>query len=79
MVKIDWLDIVSEKLKGLSESPQAEGIQAFTIRGMSDAQELAIREYARTQDFKDLRGFHMYMKSEELDYYDIIKIASPEG
>lgn len=52
-------------------------LQPYTIREASGKQELAIRSFAFEQGFTDLRGFHMWMKSMDIDYYDIIKIASP--
>jgi hypothetical protein len=41
-------------------------------------QEEAIREQAYVMGFIDLRGFNAYMTSHGWDYYDILKIASPE-
>ncbi|GAG68330.1 unnamed protein product [marine sediment metagenome] len=37
----------------------------------SKAQEEAIRAYALTQGFKDLRGFHMRLKMMGWDLYEV--------
>lgn len=50
-----------------------ERLQPYTIGGATEAQEAAIREMAAELGFENLRGFHMYMKSRDLDYYDIIR------
>lgn len=42
------------------------------------SQEQTVREYARSQGYKDLRGFHMHMRSEELNYYDVIRVYYEE-
>ena len=46
----------------------------FKIGATTTAQEENIREYARGQGFKNLRGFWKWMESRDWDYYDIIKI-----
>lgn len=40
---------------------------------VSGLQEETIREWARGVGFKDLRGFHMWMRAREWDYYDVLK------
>jgi len=42
------------------------------------AQEVAIRAVARDFGYETLRGFHMYMRSQGWDYYDIIEIYYEE-
>lgn len=53
-------------------------IQPYKIEGMTEKQEEALRTLAEQSGFKNLRGFASWMKAADLDYYDLIKIASPE-
>ena len=54
-------------------------LQPFSLKGASRKQQEAIRSMAQQVGFKDLRGFSSWLKHVELDYYDLIKVASPEG
>jgi hypothetical protein len=63
-----------EKLKQLEFS----GLQAYSIKGTSKSQETALRELAGEYGFDDLRGFNKFLENARLNYYDLIKIASPE-
>lgn len=38
------------------------------------AQEVAIRLVAEEFGYETLRGFHMYLKSQGWDYYDILEM-----
>lgn len=46
--------------------------------GLTGGQEDAIRLYAHNRGFETLRGFHMWMRSMGWDYYNILRIMSPE-
>ena len=60
-------------------APQGEygGMEPFKLRGMSSKQEQALRSLAREYGFKNMRGFNKYMEGAHVDYYDLIKVASP--
>ena len=45
---------------------------------VSAKQEATIREVAAEFGFETLRGFHMYLKSQGWDYYDILQIKYGE-
>lgn len=53
-------------------------LEAYSLRGSSQAQQTALRELAGQYGFENLRGFNRWMEHAELTYYDLIKIASPE-
>ena len=55
-----------------------EGLQPYSLKGSSQAQEEALRSMAKQSGFENLRGFSSWLKASHLDYYDLIKIASPE-
>lgn len=59
------------------QETQHARMQPFTIKGMTSKQEDAIRDLAEDAGFKNLRGFASWMKSADVTYYDLIKIASP--
>lgn len=60
------------------EAKKPIDIRETGIIGATTAQAEAIREVAREMGFKDLRGFNTFMKSMDIDYYDIIKIKYQE-
>ncbi len=39
----------------------------------SAKQEAAIRAYALTQGYENLRGFHSYLKMIGFDYYEVLR------
>ena len=39
----------------------------------TEAQERVFRQYAQSKGFKDLRGFHMRLRSMGWDYIDILR------
>lgn len=41
---------------------------------LTTSQEESVREYARSQGYETLSGFHWHMRREEINYYDIIRI-----
>lgn len=61
---------------GATEAPRM--LKPFSIAKATDAQEAAIRGLATQAGFETLRGFWSWVKSAALDYYDLIKVASPE-
>ena len=67
-----------EVLKEMTRAPEEPQLEPFSIRHATEAQEEAIRGLADQAGFKDLRGFWAWVKSADLDYYDLIRIASPE-
>jgi len=67
--------------KDFGDAPQTFNkaeLQPFSIRETTGSQEAAIRSLATQAGFKDLRGFWSWVRSAGLDYYDLIKVASPE-
>lgn len=64
-----------ELVENLANMPHLE---PFTLKNSTQSQEQAIRDLARQAGFKDLRGFHNWMKAADITYYDLIKVASPE-
>lgn len=40
---------------------------------VSAAQERAIRAYAASEGFETLRGYHMHLRSQGWDYYDVLR------
>jgi hypothetical protein len=55
-----------------------EGMQPFSLKGTTAAQEQALRDLASQSGFKSMRGFNKWMEAADLTYYDLIKVASPE-
>jgi hypothetical protein len=53
-------------------------IGTYKLGKRSELQEQAVREFAINQGFSNLRGFNKWMENAELNYYDILKIQSPE-
>lgn len=53
-------------------------IQPFNLSKATSLQKDALRDLAVQSGFKDLRGYANWLKAANLNYYDIIKIASPE-
>jgi hypothetical protein len=53
-------------------------LEAYSLKTSSEKQQTAIRALALDYGFVNLRGFASWMKAVGLDYYDLIKIASPE-
>lgn len=53
------------------------GLQAFSLRGTTAKQEQALRGLAKEYGFDDMRGFNKFMEGAHVDYYDLIKVASP--
>ena len=47
----------------------------FKIGYATEKQEEVIRAYAKSEGFEDLRGYWRHMKSEELTYYDVIRMS----
>jgi hypothetical protein len=45
---------------------------------LTSAQERTIREVAAEFGYENLRGFHMYLRSQSWDYYDILQIKYGE-
>jgi len=41
---------------------------------LTTSQEAVVRDYARSQGYKTLVGFHWHMRREEINYYDIVRI-----
>lgn len=73
--KRDWIQEIFDER---GEVKRPEGLEPFAIRKATASQEEAIRGLAAQAGFEDLRGFWAWTKSADLDYYDLIKIASPE-
>lgn len=40
---------------------------------VTEAQEKAIRDFARSEGFETLRGWSSYMRMREWDYYEILR------
>ena len=53
-------------------------LEPYSLKESSKEQQEALRGLAGQYGFKNLRGFNKWMEKVELDYYDLIKIASPE-
>jgi hypothetical protein len=47
----------------------------YKIGNATTGQEKVIREFARRQGFKNLRGFNKWMEKKGWDYYDVIKVS----
>lgn len=47
----------------------------YKIGFATGGQEEVIRDFARQQGFKNLRGFNRWMESKDWDYYDVIKVS----
>lgn len=60
-----------------TEWESATGMQPFSIKGTTAKQEQALRGLAKEYGFEDLRGFNKFMEAAHVDYYDLIKVASP--
>lgn len=76
---MSWEDWEDNMLDAMLEDREKANMKPYIISGMSDKQEDAIRDVAELFNFKDLRGFHMWMKSQSLQYYDIIKVKYSEA
>lgn len=50
----------------------------FHLHKATTKQTGAMRELAREWGFKDLRDYRAFMREVGLDYYDLIKMASPD-
>lgn len=62
--------------KLVSEIPTAQKAGTwYKIGFATKGQEDVIREFARQQGFKDLRGFNKFMESKDWDYYDVLKVS----
>lgn len=59
------------------EKPEKPKMQPFSLFGMTEKQEKAIRDLAVQVGFKTLRGFNKWIAAAMINYYDLIKIASP--
>lgn len=69
---------MSEDLDEEIEEEQEEGwydIDEPPFGIVTGAQEEAIREMALDFGFENLRGFHMFMRARDWDYYDILQMA----
>jgi len=44
------------------------------VGDLTVSRERVIREYARSQHYETLAGFHWHMRREELNYYDVIRV-----
>lgn len=75
MAAKSWIQSVIQD-DGTVEAPKK--LEAFSLRTATGAQNKAIRSLAEQVGFDDLRGFWKWLQSADLDYYDLIKIASPE-
>jgi len=42
---------------------------------LTTSQEDAVRDYAKSQGYETLSGFHWHMRREEKNYYDIIRVS----
>jgi len=51
----------------------------FRIGEATAAQEEAIRQHAYEEGFMTLRGYWRHMQAEGWDYYDIIRMESPQA
>lgn len=56
---------------------EARGETWTRIKESTTAQEQAIRAYALTKGYIDLRSFRAYMRKSIWSYYDVIQAASP--
>jgi len=45
---------------------------------LTTSQEKVVREYARSQHYETLAGFHWHMRREELNYYEVINVFYEE-
>lgn len=64
-----------EKRLGI-ESPTV--LQAFSLRGSTASQQEALRTLAYQSGFTNMQGFANWIKEAGLNFYDLIKVASPE-
>lgn len=59
------------------EKTDESALLPFSIKTASAKQEQAIRSLAKEYGFDDLRGFNKFMEGAHVNYYDLIKVASP--
>jgi hypothetical protein len=64
---------IKDLIKSIVTAPKAG--DWYKIGFATQGQEEVIREFARQQGFKNLRGFNKYMESKDWDYYDVIKVS----
>lgn len=60
-----------------SGSEEKTTIQAYNLSQATASQRDALRGLAQQMGYKNLRGFANWLRAADLDYYDIIKVASP--
>jgi hypothetical protein len=65
--------LIERLLKNIPTAPKAS--TWYKIGYATTGQEEALREFAREQGFKNLRGFNKFMESLNWDYYDVLKVS----
>lgn len=65
--------LIKKLLAHIPTAPKAG--EWYKIGYATKGQEEVLREFARQQGFKNLRGFNKYMESKDWDYYDVIKVS----
>lgn len=63
-----------ELVENLANIPE---LKPFSLKGATANQEQALRNLAAQSGFKTMRGFNKWMEAAHINYYDLIKVASP--
>jgi len=63
-----------EEIPRAEERPERPWLH---IREATTAQEDAIRWYADLEGFPTLRGYWAHLKTEDWDYYNVLRAVSP--